>query len=128
MKKKVLVPFGIVLLLLIAYFVGSGFLRNTSAVIDDYAVSADGTEITLRAAAASSVGYLRDVAVHQQQGGKLYLDCYGAFGGVNGKLGAKNSFTVPLERDTAVIAVYRGSGCYQEVLKKTEDGTWQRVN
>lgn len=82
-------------------------MKNTSAFVNDYTVSADGKEITLNIGVASSAGYIRDVAVHQQQGEKLYLDCYSAFGGLNGSIGAKESFTFELNDDTTIIAIYR---------------------
>lgn len=127
MKKKVFVVIAAVLALVIIYFVGSGFVENTSAIINDYSVSADGNEITLNIGVASSMGYIRDVKVHQQYGGKLYLDCYSAFGGLNGSIGAKESFTFELNDDTAIIAIYRNQNAYEAVLVKAEDGSWQRA-
>lgn len=126
MKKKVFVTIGIILILLVVYFVGSGFTKNTSAVITDYTVSDDGKEITLNVSLASSAGYIRDVAVHQQQDGKMYLDFYSAFGGFNGSIGAKDSFTVKLNDETTIIAVYRNPNCYEEVLVRADDGSWKR--
>ena len=41
MKKIVTWIIGIVLILTIVYFVGSGFIENTSAFINDYNVSED---------------------------------------------------------------------------------------
>ena len=73
------------------------------------------------------MGYIRDVRVHQQYGGKLYLDCYSAFGGLNGSIGAKDTFSFELHDDTTIIAVYRNSNAYEEVLMKAKDGSWQRV-
>lgn len=73
------------------------------------------------------MGYIRDVNVHQQQGGRLYLDCYSAFGGLNGSIGAKDTFSFELNDDTTIIAVYRKSNVYEEVLVKAEDGSWQRT-
>ena len=61
MKKKVFVAIATVLALIVMYFVGSGFMKNTSAIINDYRVSADGKEITLNIGVASSIGYIRDV-------------------------------------------------------------------
>ena len=127
MKKKVFVAIATVLALIVMYFVGSGFMKNTSAIINDYRVSADGKEITLNIGVASSIGYIRDVKVRQQYGGKLYLDCYSAFGGLNGGIGAKESFTFELNDDTTIIAIYRNSNAYEEVLVKAEDGSWQCV-
>ena len=128
MKKKVFVAIATVLALVVIYFVGSGFMKNTSAIINDYRVSADGKEITLNIGVASSMGYIRDVKVHQQYGGKLYLDCYSAFGGLNGSIGAKESFTFELNDDTTILAIYRNSNAYEEVLVKAEDGSWQCAN
>ena len=127
MKKKLWIPAAAVLAVLLLYIFGTGFMKSPSAFISDYAVSADGGEMTLRISVASSAGYVRKVAVHQNIGGKLYLDCYAAFGGVNGSLGARSGYTVPLSEDTEMIALYRGPDCYEEVLRKDAGGVWQRV-
>jgi len=57
----------------------------------------------------------------------MYLDCYNAFGGINGSIGAKTSYTLPLNEDTTMIAIYRNSNAYEEVLTKDRDGVWQRA-
>ena len=59
--------------------------------------------------------------------GKLYVDCYRAFGGFHGTIGAKDRFTLPLAADTEVIALYRNENAYQTVLEKDAAGNWQRV-
>lgn len=128
MKKKVFPVIGVILILALAYFwVSSGFIKNTSVFINDYTVSSDGKKITINVGVSSSMGFIREVKVHQQQGGKLYLDCYSAFGGLNGRIGAKDTFTFLLSEDTSSIAVYRNSDCYETVLVKNADGLWQRA-
>lgn len=128
MKKKVFPVIGVILILALAYFwVSSGFIKNTSVFINDYTVSSDGKKITVNVGVSSSMGFIREVKVHQQQGGKLYLDCYSAFGGLNGRIGAKDTFTFLLSEDTSSIAVYRNSDCYETVLVKNADGLWQRA-
>lgn len=127
MKRKVLWAAAAVLILLIVYFVVPGFTKQSFVYIGEYTVSPDGREITFDAGIAASTGYIRTVKVHQQQGGKLYLDFYSAFGGFNGSIGARHTFTVPLNEDTSIIAVYRNRNAYEEVLIKADDGTWQRV-
>ena len=79
MKKKVIITMVVVFALIGLYVFGSGFSKESSAYIGEYVVSSDGTEMTLEIGVGSSIGYVRKVAVHQQQGGKLYLDCYSAF-------------------------------------------------
>lgn len=125
MQKKKFLTLGIVIVWALMYFVGSGFTKNKSVYIADYSVSADGKEMTINAGVFSSIGYIRDVKVHQQKGGKLCLDFYSAFGGPNGKIGAKDSFTFEINDETTIIAVYGLSNSYEEVLVKDEDGTWK---
>ena len=62
-----------------------------------------------------------------KRAGKLYLDPYYAFGGFNGSLGARSLYTLLLEDDTTVIALWRNENCYEEVLRKNADGAWERV-
>ena len=127
LKKKTLLPIAALAAVLCVYVLGSGFMRNGSVFISDFSVSPDGTEMTVTVGVAASAGFVRKAAIRQQEDGKLYLDFYYAFGGVNGSLGAKQQFTVPLEEDTALVAIHRNSDCYEEVLTKDADGVWRRV-
>ena len=127
MKKKMGIGIIVAVVLCGGYFIGSGFLRNGSVYMDGYSVSGDGREITLDIGVAASRGYIRKMEISQQMGGKLYIDCYAAFGGINGRIGAKNSFTLPLDEDTTMIGIYRNENCYEEILNKDADGSWQRT-
>ena len=61
-------------------------------------------------------------------GGKLYIDCYAAFGGIKWQdLAQKTDFTLPLDEDTTMIGIYRNENCYEEILHKDADGSWQRT-
>ena len=93
----------------------------------DNSVSSDGKEITMQIGVSNSMGYIRKVAVNQQDGGVLYLDCYSAFGGLNGSIGAIDKYTIQLEEDTNVIALYRGANTYEIILEKDIEGNWKRV-
>ena len=124
-KNICIVVFIIVVGILVFYFVGSGFRKQGSAYISDFSVSEDGTEIIVKVQVANSVGYIRKVSEHQQVGERLYLDCYSAFGGINGSVGAKEEFTIKVAEETKVIALYRNANCYEEVLKKNELNEWQ---
>ena len=127
MGKKTMITFTIIATLLLTYFVGSGFNKIPSAYIGEYSISEDGRKITMNIGVASSIGYIRKAAAKQQRGGKLYIDCYSAFGGINGRIGAKTSFTLPLDEDTELIAIYRNTNCYEEVLRKDADGVWRYI-
>ena len=127
MKKVIIISVLVIIAIIGTYLIGTGFLKESEAYISDYTVSADGSEITIDVGVASSIGYVRKVSVHQQDGGKLYLDCYSTFGGLNGSWGAKSTYTISLDENTTTIALYRNTNCYEVVLEKDSDGVWQRV-
>ena len=118
---------GIVLVLGALYVLGSGFTKAGSAFIQDYAVSDDGTSMTITVGISGSVGYIRKVSVRQQEGGKLHLDCISAFGGINGSIGAKSEFVIPLDENTNTIGLYRNGNTYEVVLERDASGEWNRV-
>lgn len=124
-KNICILIFIIVVGILAFCFVGSGFQKQGSAYISDFSVSEDGTEITIKVQVSNSVGYIRKVSEHQKNGERLYLDCYSAFGGINGSVGAREEFTIKVSEETKVIALYRNANCYEEVLKKNELNEWQ---
>ncbi len=127
MKKILLIVLAVVVVIVCAFLIGPGFRKESSAYINSFTVSEDGSEMTIQVAVGNSTGFIRDVTEHQQQGGKLYLDCYSAFGGFNGSIGARSEFTISLDPETEIIALYRNDNAYQEVLKKDTDGVWQMV-
>lgn len=125
MKKTIWIIVAVLTLAALAYLGGSGLMRNGAVFVEDYAVAEDGSTITLEIGVADSVGYVRRLTIHQQQGGKLYLVPYAAFGGLNGSIGAENRYTLPLAEDTTSIALYRADNAYEVVLQKDADGLWQ---
>ena len=135
MKKALLIIAAVIAVLAVIFcsvWVGSGFFRIKSAFIEDFTVSEDGSEMNIRIMLASSIGYVRKVTVHEKDDGKLLLDCYSAFGGINGSIGAKRDYVIPLPEDAKSIAVYGdagdGSGAgYEVVLQKDENGDWKKV-
>lgn len=126
-KKITVITLAIVVALAAFYVIAPGFTKQGNAYIADYSVSEDGTEMTITVGVFSSIGYVRKVSEYQQHGGKLYLDCYSAFGGINGSWGAKSEYNIRIDKDTEMIAIYRSSDCYDPVLEKDENGEWQRV-
>lgn len=130
MKKPVriaIITLAVIIALMTMYLVAPGFTKMGNVFIVDFSVSEDGSEMTITVGVSTSIGYVRKVSVHQQHGGKLYLDCYSAFGGINGSWGAKNEYTIQLDEDTEMIALYRSHNCYDPVLEKDANGEWQRV-
>lgn len=127
MKKRIIAFAAVLILLCGVYFFGSGFLKSPTVFVQDFSVSEDGTEMTLSIGVSGSKGFVRKISEYQQMGGKLYLNCYSAFGGLNGSVGAKTVYTVSLAEDTQSIALFRNVNCYEVVLQKDSTGQWQRV-
>lgn len=127
LSRIILIALAVIVVLSAAYLVAPGFAKMGNVYITDFRVSEDGSEMTITVGVSTSIGYVRKVSVHQQHGGKLYLDCYSAFGGINGSWGAKNEYTIQLDEDTEMIALYRSPNCYDPVLEKGANGEWQRV-
>lgn len=130
MKKPVriaIIALAVIIALMTMYLVAPGFTKMGNVFIVDFSVSEDGSKMTITVGVSTSIGYVRKVSVHQQHGGKLYLDCYSAFGGINGSWGAKNEYTIQLDEDTEMIALYRSPNCYDPVLAKDANGEWQRI-
>ena len=129
MKKKNIVIAVIAVIALVAlYLIAPGFSKNTYAYITDFSVSEDGRKMTLTIGLDVSdpsepAPKVRKIKESQQYGGRLYLDCYSAFGGLYGSWGAKNEFVVELDEETDKISLYNGG--YQIALKKDTNGTWQ---
>ena len=104
------------------------FFAQTAAVMDNvyiesFTLSEDGQTMTIRVAVSVSVGYTRSVTV-KDEGSALRLVFHPAYGFINGKIGAKNTFDIPLKpyQDKIYISP-SGHG-----LLRNEQGTWQRQN
>lgn len=125
--KKAALTLIIIIVLLGFFVVITGFMKVSDAFIGEYTVSKAGSEMTMQVGVAGSMGFIRSVLVNQQRNGVLYLDCYSAFGGLNGSIGAKGNYTIQIEEGTNVIALYRDFNTYEKILEKDSEGNWERV-
>lgn len=106
-----------------------GFLclggRRDDVMIEDFSVSADGSEMTLKAGIAGSAGYLRKAKVRYDDEHKTVLvDFYSTFG-INNPVGAEDTFVIPLKPDSENILFNRGND-YYAALAKDADGRWYK--
>ena len=107
-----------VALLACALFVGSGFYPREDVYLADFDVSSDGSQIEMTVGVASSAGYTRGFRA-EQGGFNAYVTFHSAFGGPNGKLGAKNVFVLDIDAvNCDEIYFYNGGGGYKRVLQK----------
>ena len=127
MKKKMITIISVIVILIIAFMVGTGFRKRTDVVLFDYSVSEDETAINLGVQVASSIGYARGF---KDNGGGVkphYLTFYSTFGGINSSFGTVDSFTLEIDSDDSEIYFNRPNGGYELVLVKDEEtGEWSR--
>jgi len=124
--KKTAAIIGILFIALMGvHVIGSGFRKMNHVYISDYEVSEDGTQMTIYVGVPTSIGYTRKTSTTYKPDGTLCLDVYAAFGGINGSIGARSEFVIPLKDETYVIAIYRSKDYYEPVIRKSENGEWQ---
>ena len=78
MKKKIIMLISIIILLIASFLIGTGFRKRTDVVLGDFAVSEDGSKITLHVGVASSMGYIRNFGF----GSKTGIDLNGEGNGI----------------------------------------------
>lgn len=126
MKKRIIIISVLLILLALAWILASGFTKRGDVSLLDYSLSEKGDEITLQIGVASSMGYVRAYVDKSQEANLMELEFYSAFGGLNGSIGAKNEFVIPLNPQSNQIYFYHNDG-FDLVLKKNQDtGEWVR--
>lgn len=126
MRKKVLIVLAAVLVLILGYLIETGFRKQTNVGLVDYAVSEDGTQITLHTAVMSSAGYTRGFT--DSVGTSHFLTFYATFGGINSRFGANDTFLLTLNPEDTAIYFNRSGGENELILQKNpETGVWERV-
>lgn len=119
---KILVAAAAVLIVLAVCFLIIGGKRD-DVMIEDFSVSADGSEMTVHAGVFSSAGYLRKINVSYDDHAVL-VDFYSTFG-INNPVGAEGTFVIPLKPDSENILFNRGND-YYAALAKDADGRWYK--
>ena len=123
-NRKVIFVVMIVILTAAMGFLCLGGKRD-DVMIEDFSVSVDGSEMTLKAGIAGSAGYLRKVKVRYDDEYKTVLvDFYSTFG-INNPVGAEDTFVIPLKPDSENILFNRGND-YYAALAKDADGRWYK--
>ena len=107
-NRKVIFVVMIVILTAAMGFLCLGGKRD-DVMIEDFSVSADGSEMTVHAGVFSSAGM---------------VDFYSTFG-INNPVGAEDTFVIPLKPDSENILFNRGND-YYAALAKDADGRWYK--
>lgn len=127
MKKPLTIIAIIILLILGAYYIGLGFLPRTDVVVADFEVSEQEDEMTIYTYILSSAGYSRTVKNVSDDPEKMMLKFYYAFGGVNGSIGAKSEFDLPLSPECKEIYVLLYDDYRLTLAKNPTTGEWERI-
>ena len=64
--KKIIFSISIVLILVVGYVFGSGFIKKSDVFIGEYFLSKDNSEITINVGVTSSRGYIRKVIINKE--------------------------------------------------------------
>ena len=127
MKKKLSIIIVVLLLLGCAYYFGVGFLPATNVVVTDFQVSEQQDSMTIQTSIATSAGYTRSVKNVSDDPEKMMLKFYSAFGGVNGSIGAKIEFDLPLSPECKEIYVLLYDDYKLLIAKNPATGEWEMV-
>ena len=127
MKKKLSIIIVVLLLLGCAYYFGVGFLPATNVVVTDFEVSEQQDSMTIQTCIATSAGYTRSVKNVSDDPEKMMLKFYSAFGGVNGSIGAKSEFDLPLSPECKEIYVLLYDDYKLLIAKNPATGEWEMV-
>lgn len=127
MKKKLSIIIVVLLLLGCAYYFGVGLIPATDVGISDFKVSEKQDQITVYTFVLSSVGYTRAVKDVSDDPEKMKLQFYPAFGGINGSIGAKYEFDLPLSPECKEIYVLLYDGYKLLIAKNPATGEWEMV-
>lgn len=127
MKKKLSIIVVILLLLYGGYYFGVGFLPATNVVVTDFEVSEQQDSMTIQTSIATSAGYTRSVKNVSDDPEKMMLKFYSAFGGVNGSIGAKSEFNLPLAPECKEIYVLLYDDYRLTLAKNPTTGEWERI-
>ena len=127
MKKNLSIIIVVLLLLGCAYYFGVGFLPATNVVVTDFQVSEQQDSMTIQTSIATSAGYTRSVKNVSNDPEKMMLKFYSAFGGVNGSIGAKSEFDLPLSPECEEIYVLLYDDYRLTLAKNPTTGEWERI-
>ena len=127
MKKKLSIIIVVLLLLYGGYYFGVGFLPATNVVVTDFEVSEQQDSMTIQTSIATSAGYMRSVKNVSDDPEKMMLKFYSAFGGVNGSIGAKSEFDLPISPECEEIYVLLYDDYRLTLAKNPTTGEWERI-
>lgn len=124
MKKRITILAVVIMIAAGAFFVSTGFDKRIDVFLTDFSVSEDGCTITIKTSLSGSMGYIRGMKTEQVDDA-IYCSFYSTFGGLNSRIGVKDSFDIRLNDSSAKIYFDQGKGSYILVLERdTATNVW----
>lgn len=122
MKYKTLLALLSVIALCI--IIGSGFCTRNDVMLTDYQAADD--ILTMKVDVSDSMGYVRACS-EKQDGDRLYVRFWSAFGGYSGSLGASDSFSIKVPDACREIYFCRSGNESDLVLSRDDAASgWKR--
>ncbi len=103
-----------------------GFTQKSGIVLMDYSTMCGDSIISIKLGDTDSAGYIRGFKDVSEEQGKMILRFYRAFGGLNGKIGAKNIINLLPDEDCTEIYFETSDGLKLVLIKDAETGEWRR--
>jgi hypothetical protein len=127
-KKLVGCFLSAIVILIGVWVIGSGFRKEPSAFVDDYSLNSDNSIMTVHTGVGSSIGTTRKAVITEDNTGAIKVDFIASFGGINGCIGAKSTYEIPLDANASSISIFQGSS-YRLILEKDPvSGEWNPVD
>ena len=120
----ILIIGAIILYFVLSYTVGVGFTENPNVYLEDFTVSEDGSQITIKTTVSSPSESIRNFS-SITSGNVQYLDFYYTFGVSSSTLGAKDEFVVEINEDCIGIYFLREDGYELMLYKNPETSEWE---
>lgn len=128
MKKLLIFILSIAILLFGGYYIGIGFLPMGDVLLSDFSVSSSNDRLTISVFVESSVGYTRTVKNVSDNPEILKLKFYPAFGGINGKIGAQDTFDLELSPLCKEVYFLHDAEYILQLAKDESTGEWHDSN
>lgn len=109
------------------WFAFTGMVVRKDVYIVEYSVLPSGNAMAIGVGIAGSMGYIRDYRNVSQDPTTMELQFFSAFGGLNSRLGARNTFLIPLDNTCTHIYISTYQGPRLVLVKNNDSGIWERV-
>ena len=125
--KWISIPLCVLVALVVFYMVTTGLTRRADVFLWDYSVTEFSDVVTIQIGVGSSMGYVRDMKNVSEDEGRMELEFYSAFGGLNSSWGAEDVFVLRPDKECREIYFRSYDDGWRLVLERDADGNWTKA-